>query len=68
MKMHPLKSFRKNHLPPLSLEQLAVQVDSTKAMLSRIESRTRYPSLDLAAKLSKCTGIPIEKFARSAAQ
>jgi len=44
--------------------QLAKQLDVTCTHLSMIESGKREPSLGLANKLSRMTGIPIEKFVR----
>ena len=63
--IHPLRRFRLSRKPPLTLDRLAEQVDSTKATLARIELGTRTPSLRLAARLSEVTGLPIEKFVRS---
>jgi len=68
MSLHPIRKFRLSKKPPVSLEQLATLAGTTKATISRIERGTRTPSLDLASRLSRATGIPIDRFVRTVGQ
>lgn len=56
--LHPIKVFRKCHVPPLRLEDLAVRLGMTKANLSRIENGKQPISEELLPKLVLETGIP----------
>jgi transcriptional regulator with XRE-family HTH domain len=61
-KSHPLTLWRKeNRLP---MQELADKLDCTQSFLSQIETGKRQPSLGMAAKLSRETGIPMEAFAK----
>lgn len=57
MTEHPLRRYRT--AKDISLETLAKRVGSTKASLSRIETRLQMPSPALARVLQKVTGIPL---------
>lgn len=60
--VHPLKTYReKAGLTQLAAAQIAKVSRETWA---RWEIGIRFPSLTRAAKLSKQTGIPIEKFVK----
>jgi transcriptional regulator with XRE-family HTH domain len=63
---HPLRIRRKEI--GLTMQALADRLDCTQSFLSQIENGKRLPSLGMAAKLSKETGLPIEAFAKEAAQ
>jgi transcriptional regulator with XRE-family HTH domain len=60
-KTHLLTQWRKEK--GLSMQALAERVDCVQSFISQIESGERHPSLKMAAKLSRETGIPIEVFA-----
>jgi transcriptional regulator with XRE-family HTH domain len=62
---HPLKDWRLRQKPKVSQQRLAEDVgERSKVAISRIETGSREPSLTLAAKLSKRTGIPIDRFVK----
>lgn len=66
---HPLKAWRLRQEPKKTLAALALGVGVTASHLSEIENGNNEPSLELAVKLSRETGISIEMFAsREAAQ
>ena len=48
--------------------ELAAQLGIVNSHISQIETGDRMPSLPLAIKLSKLTGIPVEDFERTEAQ
>lgn len=64
--LHPLREYRKAN--GLTLVELAKAAGTTDSALCLIENRKRKPGIDLAARLSRATGIPIEKFAEVAGQ
>jgi len=51
----------------MTLTKLAESVGVAPSHLSQIETGLRSPSLDLAAKLSRITKIPLEEFVRERA-
>lgn len=61
---HPLREWREGITPKVTLATLAGEVGVTPSHLSEIENRRNEPSLALAAKLSKRTGIPMDRFVR----
>lgn len=62
MDVHPLREWRK--ATETTLTVLAGEVDVTPSHLSEIERGRNDPSLALAARLSKRTGIPLDKFVK----
>jgi transcriptional regulator with XRE-family HTH domain len=58
---HPLKSFRSTS--GLTMAALADMARTSEATICRIENGSRSPSLSLAARLSRVTGIPLDRFA-----
>jgi transcriptional regulator with XRE-family HTH domain len=58
MKVSTLKEWRKRK--GLRQEDVAVRFGVSKPTISRLENGHRMPSLTLAVKLSKQTGIPIK--------
>lgn len=60
-KNHPLTIWRREKRLPM--QELADKLECTQSFLSQIETGKRQPSLGMAAKLSRETGIPIEAFA-----
>ena len=63
-KDHPLFHWRKAH--QRSLTSLAGEVRCTQSHLSEIENWKNEPSLDLAARLHRATGIPMTSFIKQA--
>lgn len=63
MEEHPLRTYRREQR--MTLESLAGEAGTTKETLSRIELGARTPSLSLAARLSRATGLPIEIFVKA---
>lgn len=61
-KTHPLYFWRKQH--STTLHALASDLDVTQTHLSEVENWNRTPSLDLASRLHRKTGIPMEKFVK----
>jgi transcriptional regulator with XRE-family HTH domain len=55
--IHPIRAYRKAQKPPLSLEELAVDLGTTKATLSRIENGVMDLSVKLAKKIADRTGL-----------
>ena len=66
-KNHPLFHWRKKH-DNLSLQALASKIGCTQSFLSQVEAGLKQPSLKTAMKLHTETGIPVEAFAKEAAQ
>ncbi len=62
--VHPLREWRKAN--DKTLASLAGDVAVTPSHLSEIERGLNDPSLALAARLSKASGIPIDKFVKQA--
>lgn len=60
--VHQLRLWRKE--AGLTLADIAGDVEVTPSHISEIERGLNEPSLSLAAKLSKRTGIPIDKFVK----
>lgn len=54
MSNHPLRSYREQ--AGLSLDELAALVETSKASLSRIETRAQTPSLGLVERIVKASG------------
>lgn len=63
MDMHPIRAWRKEQSPKVTLATLADRVGITPSHLSEIEKGNNEPSLALAVKLKRETGIEIELFA-----
>ncbi len=63
---HPLRRWLAER--GLTLAQLAAQMGISPAHLSEIERWTNEPSLALAGRLSRQTGIPVEQFIRAEAR
>lgn len=68
MDKHPLRVWRHEQTPRKTLVDLAASVGITPSHLSQIEMGERRPSLDVASRISKQTGIPLEQFVRETAQ
>lgn len=64
---HPLRSWRLAQTPRKTLSEVASLVGVTASHLSEIENFNNTPSLALAGKLSRETGIELEKFVQSEA-
>ena len=58
---HPLKTFRENHTPPLSQEQLAELLDVSRVTVTRWESGARKIHDEKLPVVSAKTGIPRTK-------
>jgi transcriptional regulator with XRE-family HTH domain len=56
--VHPVRAWRLAQKTPVRLEDLAARVGTTKANLSRIETRKQAISDELLPKLMAETGIP----------
>lgn len=61
---HPLRQWRKQNGKTLS--DLSEAVSVTPSHLSEIENWNNEPSLDLAARLHRATGIEMTAFVKSA--
>lgn len=61
-RVHPLRKWRKDARQTLA--DVAKDVAVTPSHISEIERFLNDPSLALAARLSKRTGIPIDKFVK----
>lgn len=59
---HPLKKWRDTH--GIGLDELAGRCGTSKASLSRIESRKQMPSMALIEKLKGETGLSADDFCR----
>lgn len=66
-KTHPLYFWRKEN-GNRSLQSLADDIGCTQSFLSQLEAGKKQPSLKLAARLHRETGIPIEAFAKEEAE
>jgi transcriptional regulator with XRE-family HTH domain len=55
--IHPLKTFREQHDPPLSQEDLAGLLGVTRVTITRWEARRRTPDRRLLPKIAKVTGL-----------
>lgn len=62
---HPLRRWRLQRKPKITLMQLAKAVQCNASMISLVEQDKATPSLDLACKISKYTdgAVPIDAFA-----
>jgi transcriptional regulator with XRE-family HTH domain len=58
--VHPIRAYRLNQAPPLTLEGLAKKLGTTKPNLSRIENGLQPVSEALLPKIIAETGIPAE--------
>jgi len=65
-KEHPLRDWRKRQEPRRTLAELADAVGVTASHISEIENWNNEPSLDLASRLHRATGIDIALFVRPA--
>lgn len=59
---HPLRDWRNRQEPKKTLTGLAADVNVTPSHLSEIENWKNEPSLDLAARLHRATGIAMADF------
>lgn len=62
---HPLRRYRNDN--NLTLAELATQVGTTDATLSRIETRQLRPGHNLLIRLADVTGISIDDLVRASA-
>lgn len=62
---HPMRAWRDAH--KITLARLAGTVGVTASHLSEIETGKNAPSLDLAVRLSRATGVPVDAFLRESA-
>ena len=65
-KTHPLYLWRKQN-GDRSLQSLADEVDCTPSFLSQIELGEKQPSLSMAARLQRATGLPMDAFLKEGA-
>lgn len=63
---HPLREWRKEK--GVTLSEVAAMVAVTPSHLSEIERGLNEPSLALAARLSKATEIPLDRFVKEAVE
>lgn len=63
-KTHPLFHWRKEK--DKSLQSLADDLGCTQSFLSQIELGEKQPSLTMAARLQRATGLPMEAFLKEA--
>ncbi len=56
--IHPLRAYRERQSPPLTQEQLAAQLNVSKASVSRWETGERKPEVELLPGVARKTGIP----------
>lgn len=56
--VHPVRAYRLRQKPAMSLEDLAIQIGTSDANLSRIENGKQQISEDLLIKLVAVTAIP----------
>jgi transcriptional regulator with XRE-family HTH domain len=61
-KTHPVYLWRKNS--GASQQALAAEIGCTQSFLSQIEAGERSPSLAMAARLKRATGLPLETFVK----
>lgn len=64
-KRHPFRIWRKARAKTLA--DIAADVGCVPSYISDIERGEKQPSLTVASKLSRMSGIPIDKFALEAA-
>lgn len=64
-KQHPFRTWREAN--GLTLAEIATDVDCVPSYISDIERGIKQPSLTVASKLSKMSGIPVDKFVLEAA-
>lgn len=58
---HPLRAYRNQHKPRISLDSLAKSIGRSKATLSRIETGKQDLTVDIARKIAAATGIPLRE-------
>jgi transcriptional regulator with XRE-family HTH domain len=63
-KTHPVYLWRKSG--GISQQALAAEIGCTQSFLSQIEAGERSPSLVMAARLKRATGLPFETFVKDA--
>jgi transcriptional regulator with XRE-family HTH domain len=56
--MHPLKSFRQNHVPPLSQAGLGVILGVGRVTVNRWETGYRHVGIQFLPEITRKTGIP----------
>lgn len=56
--IHPLKTFRKQHAPPLSQGDLAAMLNVERETIARWESGKRRIGKDKLPDVAQATGIP----------
>lgn len=61
-KNHPQFQWRMAQTPRRTLQELAIAVGCSQPYLSAIENRKKEPSLELAARLHRETGLPMTAF------
>lgn len=61
---HPLRDWRLGQEPRKTLAELAADLEVTPSHLSEIENWKNEPSLDLAARLHRATGIDMAAFVK----
>lgn len=62
---HPLRTWRNSQEPKKTLVGLAAEVFVTPSHLSEIENWNNEPSLELAARLHRKTGIEMAAFLKT---
>jgi len=55
--LHPLRAYRERQSPPLTQEQLAQQLGTSKASISRWETGERKPEVEQLPEITRKTGI-----------
>jgi transcriptional regulator with XRE-family HTH domain len=59
--IHPLRAYRENHSPKLTVRELARRLGKSSAAVSRWETGKRKPDIGELVGISTATGIPPEK-------
>lgn len=62
--LHPLRTWRSEQTPKVTLEMLAGEIGVVPSHLSQIENGIKSASLRVAGMLSGRTGLPPESFLR----
>lgn len=65
---HPLREWRKDNGKTLSQLAGDERVGVTPSHLSQIENRIKEPSLDLAVRLHRATGLDVDSFLKKPAE
>jgi transcriptional regulator with XRE-family HTH domain len=64
---HPLRKWRLGQDPAVTLDTLAKRLGVRASHLSQVERGIRGVSMDLAAKIERETGIPMNALVKAAA-